>query len=674
MIALWMLYASMVGALVTLAAAAIDRFLRGRRRAARWVWIAAMLATASVPLRLAVRRAPVIPNAPAVATRAVPVADTARAGVPSANPSPHLTSAARRRPLTSLDTPSVDRALLLLWLCTSLGLLAWVLRSIAVTAARRATWTEAEVVGRRVWQSEDVGPAVVGVFRPRIVIPAWTRDLDANAQRLMLDHEAEHIRARDPVSIAVGMMCACAMPWNVALWWQLARLRLAVEIDCDARVIGDGGRARDYAMLLVTVGERLSQRQHFAAALADGRSLLERRIVAMSNARRRSSAARAVGALAAAIVCVALACEAPSPSGVRSVLDHAPASLVSAAVPMPRYFPAVSAIDRLTDADRAWLHAALTQYYPDILSGDSPYVSASVFVDATGELVKVEAAKMPVLAAGEELVMPGLITADRGLQFGGGVANITNPAVIAEERAYHEEADRVFSGTTAELAGIRIALPQTLAVDYTAPVSTLDPFAGADPVAFQRADQLTMQFGNSMLHVNVLVFKPGRGSSADFGRRAMTLAADHTMAIAPENVAAYADSLGPELFAAVRACKPPACTPRVTRGPEPGEFGVEFDSSASTGRASGEEVFMSTTSDGFLGDAGGWAITAEAWDTLSRKPLILIDGARGSYQDVLKREQSDDIVSIRRVQPGDAVRLSSDPLAKNGAIVVVTRR
>src|SRR5262249_58279568 len=28
-----------------------------------------------------------------------------------------------------------------------------------------------------------------------------------------------------------------ALPWNVALWWQRSRLRLAVEMDCDARVL-----------------------------------------------------------------------------------------------------------------------------------------------------------------------------------------------------------------------------------------------------------------------------------------------------------------------------------------------------------------------------------------------------------------------------------------------------
>jgi hypothetical protein len=31
-----------------------------------------------------------------------------------------------------------------------------------------------------------------------------------------------------------------ALPWNVALWWQLMRLRAAIELDCDKRVVADG--------------------------------------------------------------------------------------------------------------------------------------------------------------------------------------------------------------------------------------------------------------------------------------------------------------------------------------------------------------------------------------------------------------------------------------------------
>src|SRR4051812_25005479 len=68
------------------------------------------------------------------------------------------------------------------------------------------------------------------------------------------------------------------MPWNVPLWWQLGRLRFAVEIDCDARVLRRGYDVSRYGETLVVVGERQSATIGMVAAMAKPRSLLERRI------------------------------------------------------------------------------------------------------------------------------------------------------------------------------------------------------------------------------------------------------------------------------------------------------------------------------------------------------------------------------------------------------------
>jgi hypothetical protein len=68
------------------------------------------------------------------------------------------------------------------------------------------------------------------------------------------------------------------MPWNLPLWWQLRRLRCAVEMDCDARVLRRGYDVSHYGETLIAVGERQSARIALSAAMAEPRSLLERRL------------------------------------------------------------------------------------------------------------------------------------------------------------------------------------------------------------------------------------------------------------------------------------------------------------------------------------------------------------------------------------------------------------
>ncbi|HUH12825.1 MAG TPA: carboxypeptidase regulatory-like domain-containing protein, partial [Longimicrobiales bacterium] len=111
-----------------------------------------------------------------------------------------------------------------------------------------------------------------------------------------------------------AFLAAAALPWNPALWWQLRRLRLAVEVDCDARVLGLLPDRARYGHLLLAVGARASARPFAAAALTEPRSFLEERIRAMTMPKPSRPALRA-GALGVfSLALVALACEAPRPT------------------------------------------------------------------------------------------------------------------------------------------------------------------------------------------------------------------------------------------------------------------------------------------------------------------------------------------------------------------------
>ncbi len=132
---------------------------------------------------------------------------------------------------------------------------------------------------------------------------------------MMLAHEDEHLRARDPWLLAAAAAALVVAPWNPAVWWQVRRLRLAVEMDCETSVFESGGDALAYADLLLRVGLRRARLPLGAPALGEPASFLARRIRRMVTAlpRWRWAGATAAGLVAAAAIIAAR--ETPRPVG-----------------------------------------------------------------------------------------------------------------------------------------------------------------------------------------------------------------------------------------------------------------------------------------------------------------------------------------------------------------------
>jgi TonB family protein len=174
----------------------------------------------------------------------------------------------------------------------------------------------------------DLGPAVTGLGRGRVVLPRWLWRLGATERRLAVAHEREHLRAGDPWLLAGARLLAALMPWNLPLWWGLRRLRLAVETDCDRRVLRAGADPRAYGDLLLSVGER-SRPVRGLAALAERTSFLERRIDQMTRATTKWRGPKAALAGAVALAAVAVACESPTPTADGGDVDRetAPTSI-----------------------------------------------------------------------------------------------------------------------------------------------------------------------------------------------------------------------------------------------------------------------------------------------------------------------------------------------------------
>lgn len=205
----------------------------------------------------------------------------------------------------------------------------WILLSLTVglacaagrwqLARRKRGWVSAEVHGRAVLISDNTGPAVIGLVSPVVVLPRWALALEPSALTTILSHERQHVAAGDAWFVHAAALATVVMPWNPVVWWMAARLRLAVEIDCDARVLAAGPQTPEdvarYGELLLAVATRRPQlTAGVTAALIESSSTLSRRITAMSQSDvsfRRRHVVFAGGVAAAMFVA---ACSVPVPS------------------------------------------------------------------------------------------------------------------------------------------------------------------------------------------------------------------------------------------------------------------------------------------------------------------------------------------------------------------------
>jgi len=207
-------------------------------------------------------------------------------------------------------------ALLVAWLVTSLTMVAVVVRAHVRLASERRSWPRESVDGRAVFVSPDRGPAAAGMLRPWIVLPRWILDLPDAQRTLVLLHEEEHLRGGDTLLLPLGLAFACATPWNPITWWQLGRMRTAMEVDCDRRVLRKRPEPAVYGDSLLIVASRASDTGLALAAFSERPDTLHRRILAMTDVRTRWTSFRAALLVLAACAVAVQACGVEGPVGV----------------------------------------------------------------------------------------------------------------------------------------------------------------------------------------------------------------------------------------------------------------------------------------------------------------------------------------------------------------------
>ncbi|HEX3366155.1 M56 family metallopeptidase [Phenylobacterium sp.] len=125
----------------------------------------------------------------------------------------------------------LSTALAVIWIAGGLAALLWL------------AWSQTRF--DRAVRAGAAGPAVVGVVRPRIVVPDdFAQHYSPSEQRVVLAHESTHIRRQDSRINALMALARCASWFNPAVHLMAHYLRIDQEFACDAQVMARHPRAR----------------------------------------------------------------------------------------------------------------------------------------------------------------------------------------------------------------------------------------------------------------------------------------------------------------------------------------------------------------------------------------------------------------------------------------------
>lgn len=181
-------------------------------------------------------------------------------------------------------------------------------------------------------RSGRAGPAAVGAFAPRVVMPADDGRWTPEERALIRAHERTHVARRDPTAGALAALICAASWFNPLAWLCLRVMRVDQELACDAATLrGARGRTRRlYAETLLKTQLAARPLPFGCYWPARGTHPLETRIrllAAPFDARRHEWGLAAMAATAACAALVAWMVQPKEPP--RSFLQPEPAQLVA---------------------------------------------------------------------------------------------------------------------------------------------------------------------------------------------------------------------------------------------------------------------------------------------------------------------------------------------------------
>jgi beta-lactamase regulating signal transducer with metallopeptidase domain len=324
MIASVMLYMFAMSALIGVGALTVERGFAANAWPRRGVWLMAMVLSLGLPMFAMATGARSNSAPPGATGVAAPASNLSFAA--ANNPVGSLATKSRSARLAGWSTyrwplfPKLDSALVYCWVLLSSGVLSLFLVGWIRLRSALRRWPATSVHGTQVRVSDNTGPAVLGFLRPQIILPRWLLTTSPSTREIVIAHEREHVSARDPMSLLLSLCVVAAAPWNPLMWWQLRRLRFAIEVDCDARVLRRNVDVALYGETLLSVGQHSSRVPVGAMGLRETVSRLEQRIRIMTTTRYRFARLLAFSAASLSISCVVAAAQLDAPLAAYATL------------------------------------------------------------------------------------------------------------------------------------------------------------------------------------------------------------------------------------------------------------------------------------------------------------------------------------------------------------------
>lgn len=143
---------------------------------------------------------------------------------------------------------NIFRVASVIWIIVSLAILLMLVVTYFTTIYEIKDSTH---LRHNVYLSEKlISPAVYGIVKPKIILPASYKDRDI---ALVILHEKTHIRSFDNLWRIIAFVIVAVHWFNPLCWLFLKRFLADLELSCDERVLAKLGadRAKDYASSLL---------------------------------------------------------------------------------------------------------------------------------------------------------------------------------------------------------------------------------------------------------------------------------------------------------------------------------------------------------------------------------------------------------------------------------------
>jgi beta-lactamase regulating signal transducer with metallopeptidase domain len=372
---LWLLSAALRGALVAaLALTALGLLRRSSASLRHGVLVLALGALALLPLASSVLPAWRVALGPWSEAVGGLVVDESTRPIAEATAPPRVASPAA--PAAAVGVGGVarganplslrGRALTLLW---AAGVLVGLARLAGAQAKARAivrrarplddaAWARevaraarlVSIRGPRVLVSDEVeGPAVTGLVRPTLLLPAGALAWGQALRQAVLLHEFAHLRRGDIATTLLAEFVRALHWFDPLVWVAVRRLHHERELAADSFALRAGALPSSYAESLLAVAG--AGRSPGAVLAMAQRPLLSRRIEAVLGPRAGAAAgplARVVLLSLGPPVAAVLACASPDATSVRRA-----SSAVAGPAPSPRVGEAARAGSRLEAVARS---------------------------------------------------------------------------------------------------------------------------------------------------------------------------------------------------------------------------------------------------------------------------------------------------------------------------------